>query len=182
MTNQRVWLFRGIVILVLIIMAVSFLGGAWWNAAIEPSGPEEGVWIYPYAFVTQVEGMAAQYIVAVEVPSFINWVPWVYVAFVVLAIIYCLWKYNSKFSRIILGLIGFSYIVYPAFFAFYAKMRMAEFDIPWTGREMVIGDPIGIYVTGFVNWNYYLAYVAGILFIIVAIFAKKIIGANKNNQ
>jgi hypothetical protein len=176
MNARRAWVFRGSIILVFILMMVSFFGGPWWHAIIEPSGEGEGVFIYPYAFVTKVGGMAAQYIQAVEVPGFINWVPWAYLAVVVGALIFGLWKLRNKLSQWAVGLVGFSFAFYAWFFSFYAKMRMAEFDIPWSGREMVIGDPIGIYVTGIVTWTYYLAFAVGVLFIVLAIFRNKIVG------
>ncbi len=179
MNTRRVWVFRSLVVFALLIMSISFFGGPWWHAIIEPSGPEEGVWIYPYAFQYNLEGMSKQYIRDVEVPGFLDWVPWVYVTFVVGTVIYSLWKPNSKISRILLMLVGFSFIVYAAFFIFYARMRMEEYNIPLSGKALVIGDPVNVYVTGIINWIYYLSYIASILFIGIALLRNRIIGLEK---
>lgn len=182
MGTCRVLVFRSLLSIVIVLMAISFLGGPWWTGEISPAGPEEGVWIYPHAFTYNLEGMSAQYIVDVDVPGFINVVPWVYLALVAGAIIYSSWKLKGKAGRWLIGLVGFSYLFYAAFFIFYANMRMAEYDIPLSGRAEVIGDPIGVYVTGIINWGYYLACCVGLLFIGLALLRDKIIGKPKLNM
>jgi len=175
MSIRKTWVFRGLVVAAVILMAVSYFGGWWWRGIIDPAGPAEGVWIYPNAFVFDLEGMSLQYIADVDIPGFIDWVPWVYVALAGLAIAYSLWKIRNKASRWLIGLVGLSYVAYAAFFIFYANMRMGEYDIPLLGKAQVIGNPINVYVTGVISWEYYLACAVGFIFIAISLFYNRIL-------
>jgi hypothetical protein len=86
--------------------------------------------------------------------------------------------FKIKLSQFFVGGVGFSYIVAGIVAAVYASMRMKSMgDVPLQGRALVdLGDPLVTYVDTRLLLGYYLIFVVGVLFLVLALLRDKIIG------
>jgi hypothetical protein len=182
----RVWLFRILTVVAAGVMLVSW-SLPWWTIDIEGFGTNM-VQIRPWGLVMSDQmGGFAILLKGAPMPSWFAPAMWAYLGLCLVALLVGLWVVNKKIgigtikmklSQFLIGGVGFSYLVAGVVAVVYASMRMAKMGgIPLQGRAFVdMGDPLIAYVNTRLLPGYYLIFVAGILFLVLAIFQDKIIG------
>jgi hypothetical protein len=189
MSTLRSWLFRGSVIAVAALMVASWLL-PWWGSWSLQIGPNDVVRIYPYGlwqnlggWVTFIEGIS-------ELPDWFTPLIWLYFGLFIVGLAFALWKMNKNvrlvgrnfnLSRLLIGIIGFSYVMVIIIFYFYAKMRVEAAGMHFIGESyLVFGIAGKTYVfSGFRN-GLYLACAVGPSLIILALLRNIIIGKAKD--
>jgi hypothetical protein len=187
----RVWLFRLLVIIgILIFLAAWFL--PWWNMDVEGFG-RNLVQIRPWGLA--VAEKMEQFKVLMKGAEMPNWFPafmWAYLGLCMIALLIGMFisgkklsigKLKFSLSQLLVGGVGFSYIFAGAFAAVYAGTRMKNtFGVALQGRTHIdFGDPLTAYVNTSMELGWYLVFAAGLLLILVAIFRDKIVGEQQSS-
>ena len=181
---MRIWIFRGLVIVALCMLIVSFLG-PWWivNVTGEMS-MEAPVTVYPYGLQLDLGGYAG-YIRGAEMPVWFTPLMWVYFGIVVIALIFSLfakesnvniWKIRTTLPKFIIGLVGISYIIVAIAAVTVISIRASDFfGMRLLGKVLISDHPI-IYAVGTLQPFYWLACVTGPIIIVLALIRSRIIG------
>jgi hypothetical protein len=189
MNTLRSWLFRGSVIAVAGLMVASWLL-PWWGSWSLQIGHYDVVQIFPYGLRTNLGGWASLIQGFSEMPAWFSPLMWLYLGLCMAGLAFALWKMNKNvrlvgrnfnLSRLLIGIIGFSYVMVIIIFYFYAKMRVEAAGIHFIGESyMVMGIAGKTYVfSGFRN-GLYMACAVGPLFLILALLRNQITGKTKN--
>lgn len=184
MSNQRLWLYRGLVAITAGLMIASALM-PWWTCTIDVPyvGPATPllVEIYQHGLSHNMVELR-DYVAADETPLYQTVLAWVYIAVSVGLILYSTRLKGNK-GRWLLGGIGLVYIAYAAIAIFVVVAnRIADFDISLTGwSSTVYQDVVDVTISYFASLEtgYYLAYVAGAMCIVLALFRDRITGRAK---
>jgi hypothetical protein len=184
--NAWVWLFRVLVVVTAGVMLVSWFM-PWWTIDVEGFATDAAQ-IRPWGLelCEQIGGFAIL-LKGTEMPSWFGMFMWAYLGLCMLALLvgiiirgkeFHFGKIKFNLSQLLIGGVGFSYIVAGVVAAAYAGMRMrATFDVPLQGRAYIdMGDPLIAFVDTRLLPGYYLIYVVGLLFLVLAIFRDKIAG------
>jgi hypothetical protein len=185
--NARVWFFQVLVVIAAGVMLVSWFM-PWWNVDIESIG-KNMVQIHPWGLeMNERLGGFKVLLKGTEMPGWFAPLMWAYLSVCMIALLVGLWfhrakvsigKFKLKLNQLLIGGVGVSYFVVGIVAAIYASIRTkATMGVPLLGRNFIdMGDPFVTYVDSRFLLGYYLIYVAAILFLILAIFSDKIIGA-----
>lgn len=172
MTNSRIWLFRILVLAAAGLMVVSFIM-PWWSADVKTFG-DDVVRIYPYGLQHDL-GSAGGFIVDSEPPSWLMMFNWVFLGICVALLIYGMWLISRR-GRLVIGLVGIAYIVFAIAATIYAAISTGTYDMSLIGAGEVTVSGITDKVNAGFLVGYYLAYSAGLILIILALFRDKIQG------
>jgi hypothetical protein len=182
MSNARVWLFRVLVVAAAGVMIVSWLL-PWWTCNIEELG-DDIIQIRPWGLaVDQRMGGFAVLIKDAQMPEWFAPFMWAYLGLCMIALVVGLFvrgkefgigRFKMKLSQLLIGGVGFSYIVAGVVAAVYASIRLKNFwDVPLQGRVFIDqGDPMVSWVETHFVTGYYLIYVAGLVFIVLALLLR----------
>ena len=188
-SNARVWLFRVLVVAAAGVMLVSWLL-PWWTVDIEMFG-NDMVQIRPWGLVlAERMGDFKVLLKGADMPVWFAPFMWAYLGLCMLALLVGIFirgkdisigKFKFTLSQLLIGGVGFSYIVAGIVAAVYAGMRMKNaFNVSLQGRSHIdLGDPFVTYVETRLLPGYYLIYVAGAILVALAIFRDKIINERK---
>jgi hypothetical protein len=185
-SSARVWLFRVLVVVVAGMMLVSWFL-PWWTIDVEQLG-NDIVQIRPWGL--QMDDRLGGFEILLKgAPMPVWFAPfmWTYLGLCMAALLVGLvvgekkigfGGFKIKLSQFFVGGVGFSYIVAGIVAAVYASMRMKSMgDVPLQGRALVdLGDPLVTYVDTRLLLGYYLIFVVGVLFLVLALLRDKIIG------
>jgi len=193
--KDRIWLFRGLVIIAGgLLVTAWFL--PWWSCVVsEMPGVKDALVIHPYGMdSSRIEGlfhMMPKGGEEAEMPAWFTPVMWLYFGLAIAALLIGVWNkdksiglFGRRFnlSRLIIGIVGFSFIVVVAAFFLVTTMRLAEFDMALQGYSYVIFYwVIETGATATIRFGVWLACVAGPLLIVLALLRNKIIGKTKIN-
>jgi len=186
MSNSRVWLFRGLVIVAAGLLLLSWFLN-WWSADIETVSIKDAIVIHPYGLVDKT---GISILIGVTMPSFFTPLMWTYLGLVVAALLIGAWLkdknvslFRRKFnlSRWLVGIVGFSYIVVVVLAVIVAAIKTGE-----VGGLHLLGRTFIRYSKDFQSWvdakllfGYWLACGVGPLLIVLALLRNKIIGRTK---
>jgi hypothetical protein len=185
-SDTKIWMFRFLVVIPAAIMLVSWFL-PWWTIDIEGFA-DKAAQIRPWGLELcgQMGGFAIL-MKGTEMPSWFGAFMWVFLGLCMLALVVGLFMRGKEFgfgklkfslSQILIGGVGIAYIVCGIVAAVYAGMRMkSTFDVPLQGRAFIdMGDPLIAYVDTYLLPGYYLIFIAGFLFLVLAILRDKITG------
>lgn len=169
----RIWLPRILVATVAGIMVISFIM-PWWSANISVMPVEDAIRIYAHGLKHEMVQLA-QYIAADETPLYQTVLAFIYLGVSVGLILLSTWLKGRKCSWL-LGGVGLIYIVYAALAVIWIAIRSGDFGVSLQGFSIIIIEERGmnIGVDTSLRFGYYLAYVAGIMCIALALFHDKI--------
>lgn len=185
-SNARVWLFRVLVVAAAGVMLVAWFL-PWWTIDIEQFG-HDIVQIRPWGLeISEQMGDFAILLKGVPMPSWFAPFMWAYLGLCMIALLIGAFvrgrairigKFKITLSQLLIGGVGFSYIVAGIVAAVYASVRMkSSFGVPLQGRAFIdLGDPIVTFVDTRLLPGYYLIYVAALLFLVLAFLRDKITG------
>jgi hypothetical protein len=185
MSNIRSWLFRGLVITGIAGVVTSWLL-PWWGVFIWVLGDEDKVRIFPYGLWEGLGGWAGFMGSAAEMPAFFTPLMWLYLGLIVAALLFAIWKMNKSIrlmgrefnlSRLLVGIVGLSYVVIILSFYFYAKMRVEEFGIDFIGTSYIIaGITVKSYATAGFRPGLWLACGVAPYLILLSLLRNVIVG------
>ena len=184
--SAKVWIFRFLVAAAAGVMLVSWFM-PWWTIDIEGFATDAAQ-IRPWGLelCDQMGGFAIL-LKGTEMPAWFGGFMWAYLGVCMIALLVGLFVHGEKYgfgnlkfnlSQILVGGVGFSYIVAGIVAAVYAGIRMRNtFDVPLQGRAFIdMGDPLIAYVDTRLLPGYYLIFVAGILLLVLGLLRNKITG------
>ncbi len=185
-SSARVWIFRFLVVAAVGVMLVSWFM-PWWTIDVEGFA-SNAAQIRPWGLelCDQIGGFAIL-LKGTEMPSWFGGFMWAYLSLCLIALLAGLFVTGKAFhlgqlkfnlSQLLVGGVGFSYIVAGIVAAVYAAARMkSTFNVPLQGRAFIdMGDPLIANVDTRLLPGYYLIYAAGFLLVILALFRNKITG------
>lgn len=185
MNNTRVWIFRFLVLAVGALLVYSWFQ-PWWHAIVEMVS-DNAVVIHPWGLETNLQPEEEFFILGSDMPGWFASVMWIYLGIVVLALLSSLfvaskeiklWKIRVTLPGLIIGLVGFTYIVVVTLAVVIAAIRTGDFYymklIGYTPIDL--GGEIQSSAIGELLLGYWLACAAGPLLILLALLRKKIIG------
>ncbi len=188
MSTFRVWLFRGLVIAAAALMVVSWLL-PWWGSWAEQLGKADVVRIYPYGLWQNLGGWSGFIKDMAAMPGYFTPLMWAYLGLCLAALAFSLWKMNTNIrlfgknvnlSRLIIAIVGFSYVAIIVGFYLYASWRVESAGINWLGKSYVVME---ITAKAYVHAGYriglWLACAVGPLLMLLALLRNKITGKPK---
>jgi hypothetical protein len=185
-SSARIWLFRVLVVVVAGIMLVSWFL-PWWSADIEALG-NNIIQIRPWGLhMDERLGGFAILLKGAPMPAWFAPMMWTYFGACMIALLVgmaarerkiSLSGYKINLSQFLVGGVGLSYIFAGIVAAVYASIRMKSMgEIPLQGRVLFdLGDPLVAYVSTRLLPGYYLIFVAGLLFLVLAVLHDTITG------
>ncbi|MFC1846454.1 hypothetical protein ACFLYS_00135 [Chloroflexota bacterium] len=187
MISYRVWLFRILAAVAAGLMITSFIM-PWWTANFEhfTESHPEAIRIYAHGLQHSL-GDYSYFVYSDITPQYQTILAWAFLAVSAGLILFSIWLKGNK-GRWLLGGVGLIYIAYTAIAAFVViSGRLSEFGISlqgWSTIEIIvegteaISDQI-ISVLANLRFGYYLAYIAGAICILSALFRNIITGKPK---
>ena len=138
MNNLRIWVFRGLVIITICLMVVSWLI-PWWSGDIPMLEAEGALIIHPYGLEENLGNVAA-YAAEANMPVWFAPVMWVYLGICIAGLLYGSWrvridkevklgKFRIKLPELLIGVIGFSYIVVAVLAIIVAAIRTGDYGV-----------------------------------------------------
>ena len=185
-SNARVWLFQILVVAAVGVLLISWFT-PWWTIDVEGFATNAAQ-IRPWGLelCDQMGGFAIL-LKGTEMPPWFGGFMWAYFGVCMLALVAGLFVSGKEFhfgklkfnlSQLLIGAVGFSYIVAGIVAAVYAAARMkSTFNVPLQGRAFIdMGDPLIANVDTRLLPGYYLIFVAGLSLLILALLRNKITG------
>ncbi len=191
MSKSRVWLFRGLVIIAVGLMLLSWLR-PWWICTVDAMYMlNQGlIKIRPWGLEHNL-GSFAGWVTGSDMPVWFAPFVWLYLGVCIAALLFAAWikdkvirliGRNFDLSRLIIGAVGISYIFVAVTAFVFAKIRSAEFGANFLGYTYLQVDP---HTGGFADlnaslqWGYWLTYVVGLILIALALLRNKILGKSE---
>lgn len=188
--GNKIWLWRALVLASLGLLLLSWFM-PWWSINVYEIGPDAAV-IRPWGLETQLRESEKALIEGADMPPWFAPFVFVYLGGVVLALLVSLFITNRAFRlfgitfrlpALIVGLVGFSYIVVVVTCFVIAKIRTGEYfgGVNLIGYTYIdLGEP---YMSGadagFLP-GYWLACLVGPLLLALAFLRNKIAGVPKD--
>jgi hypothetical protein len=186
MSNSKVWLFRGLLIVVGGLMLLSWFM-PWWSINVYEIGEDAAV-IRPWGLETHLRESEQALIAGAEMPDWFAPFTFTYLGIAVLALVFSLFAKAKQFKfgsikltlpSLLIGLVGLSYIVVVITMFVVATIRTGEYfgGINLIGYTYIdLGEPYMSGADAGLLFGYWLACVVGPLLVLLAIFRNKIIG------
>lgn len=180
MVSIRLWLFRALVFSAAAVMLISAII-PWWTAKVEilanaPTGISYfEVSLYQHGIP---DNFAREYFRHDITPLSQITLAWIYMGVSIVTILLSAFL-KGKIGRWLLGITGLAYIIYAVVCIFMMTSRLSIYQIPLQGEVFVEGSAIK--QTSF-QVGYYLAYIAGLTCLFLALFRNRIIGKIKFNN
>jgi hypothetical protein len=188
MSSSRVWLFRGLVVVAIGLMLLSWFR-PWWICTVDAIYMlNQGfIKIRPWGLEHNL-GSFAGYITGSDMPVWFAPFMWLYLGICIAALLYAAWIKNKvirligrnfNLSKLIIGAVGISYILVAVTAFVYAKIQTAEFGVNFLGYTYFQVDPhAGGYgdLNASLQWGYWLTYGVGLILIALALLRDNILG------
>jgi hypothetical protein len=168
------------IILIATLILISFSMPWWITDGIASSG-RFYIKIYGFGLHHNMVSLA-DYIAADETPTYQTIIAWIYISISALLVLASIWL-RGKRSTLLPCLVGLGYITYAltSMFGVIAK-RLQSFEISLQGITATgIYKQVGISFDSSIQPGFYLALVAGLLCIILALAQNKITGKNRTD-
>lgn len=193
MRISRILIFRVLVIVAAGLLLTSWFL-PWWSCTLDTMpGIEDALVIHPYGLdAHQVSGLfhlMPEEGAEAEMPVWFTPVMWLYLGLCILGLLFAAWKMNKSIrlmgrnfnlSKLLIGIVGFSYIIIVVLAVIVAATRMAEFNMSFIGYSFV--SFYWVVETGTnatLRFGYWLACGVGPLLIVLALLRNRIIGRPK---
>jgi len=187
LSNARTWLFRGLVIAATGLILLSWFM-PWWRADITMLN--NWVQIRPYGL--EMDPFTAGYFPSAKMPGYFAPFIWAYFGIIMALVLFSLFvkeriislgKLKISLPKLIFGGVGLSFIFVAILAVIVAAIRTGDYyGMHLLGRQMVEVDPeLGaesLVIPRFL-FGYYMAYVAGLFCIVLALLRDRITGKNK---
>jgi hypothetical protein len=160
----------------------------WWSAYVVGSPGKEHIMIRPWGLELDltVVGPYLGLVTGYEMPVWLTPTMWAYLGIVIAGLLFSLWakdkelklwKVRSTLPSLIIGIVGFSYIVVLVTMFIVATIKTGDvLGLKLIGTTVVsIGGNRGTIVSD-LQLGYWLAWSAGTLLIVLALLRNKIIG------
>jgi hypothetical protein len=181
--NAKAWLFRGLILIAAGLMVLSWFMPWWMAEVVILEGAS--VVIHPWGLSNTLDFFVV-YIEGADMPPWFKYVMFTYLGIAILALFASMFlkdkavkilKFKLTLPQLIILIVGISYIVVLVVAAIFAAIRTGDFwGLHLVGTTLVvINDLESDVVAGFLP-GYYLAYVAGIFMVVLALLRNKIIG------
>jgi hypothetical protein len=180
----RAWVFRGLILIVVALIIVSWLA-PWWTVSMSGDMFRDNcVVVYPYGIYTDLAEYV-DYIAGYEMPVWFGPFMWTYLGIAILLLLFSMfardkrikiWKINGTLPSWIIGLVGFSYIVVVIAAVVTITLRAADFYHMKLLEPVKLSEHPIVWATGTLKFNYWLACALGPLLIILALLRNKITG------
>lgn len=186
----RLWLFGTLVVVAASLMVVSFIM-PWWTASIygeDGTTIIDGIRIYGHGLQHSLAQLR-NFIIKDETPFYETVLAWAYLG-VSAGLVLLSIGLKGKKGRWLLGGTGLIYVAYAAIAAFVViAERLREVGLAQSGVALPLqghgffiasgeGGGADIYTT--LRFGYYLAYAAGLMCLVLALFRDKIVGKPKH--
>ncbi len=183
-TNRKQWIFFFLVISIAILMLVSF-SMSWWTAYIsEARISGASVQIYGYGLRHSLNQLSL-YIAEDETPVYQTVLAWIYLA-VNIGLILASSVLKDWKGKWLLASVGIAYIAYAAVAVFVViANRIEELGVSlqgWSTLSTRQGYWGTVSIFSSLQFGYYLAYITGLLCIVLALFRNRIKGNNTNSE
>ncbi|MFC1875428.1 hypothetical protein ACFLY3_04715 [Chloroflexota bacterium] len=188
MVGVRTWIFRVLVLGAGGLLLYTFFQ-YWWTVEIFEVGRDVVV-VYPYGLEAYIPLEYTSYIEGATMPAWFAPLMFIYLGLCIGGILYATFfkDRNIKLigrvfnlNRLIIGLVGFSYIVVVTAAVIMISIRAAEyFDTPLTGFfNIVLGAAEYSGAESLLTFDYWLACAVGPLLLVLALLRNIIIGNTK---
>jgi hypothetical protein len=178
MNTSRIWLFRSLVAVAAGLMVITFVL-PWWVCNISGTLPTEeqiviqnqSIWIYAYGLhhnLTELAGFISQD----ETPFYQTVIAFIYLTASVGLILYSTWLTGRK-GGWLLGGLGFVYIAYASIAVIWMAIRTANYGVVLQGTSFIERT---LDVRSSLQPWFYLAYVAGLMCLVLALLHSRITG------
>jgi len=191
MSSSRVWLFRGLVIIAAGLMLLSWFR-PWWICTVDAIYMlNQGlIKIRPWGLEHNL-GSFAGWVTGSDMPVWFAPLAWAYLGICIAALLFAAWINNKdirlvgrnfNLSKLIIGVVGISYIMVAVTAFVYAKIQTADFGVNFLGYTYLQVDP---HTGGFADlnaslqWGYWLTYGVGLILIALALHRNKILGKSE---
>jgi hypothetical protein len=184
MSSFREWIFRGLVIIAIGLLFLSWFT-PWWNADVLSIGGS--ITIHPWGLESNL-GYFATYMTGADMPVWFAPMMWIYLglcvamllaSFFVKERVFSLGRFKLPWNRLLIGVAGFSYIIVVVTAFIYASISTGKYGIQFVGRSFVKVGPEGTYVESGLLWGYWLACAVGLFLVLLALARNKIVGKPK---
>jgi hypothetical protein len=143
MSNLRTWIFRGLIVIVVALIIISWMG-PWWTVEITGGVKlPEAVIVHPYGLTLDVAEFEG-YVYGAEMPGFFGPLMWTYFCLSIVALIFSLfvkekeikiWKLRGALPSWIIGFVGFTCIVVVVTAVIMISIRASDyFDMKLLGH------------------------------------------------
>ncbi len=172
-----IWLYRGLVIVAVALMTISFIN-PWWTANIDMVAEiTDPVRIYGWGLQHDLVELRS-YIEMDETPSVHIAIAWAYLGISVVIVLASMWLSGKK-GRLLLGSMGFVYVIYAAVAIFVVVTnRLTVLGIPLQGTSFFAGsvsESYGVNIHSSLRLWYYFTYIAGSMCVVLALFRNNIV-------
>lgn len=178
-------MLRFLVIAAIGLMVVSWLL-PWWSADILALGKDILV-IHPYGLEHHLGGIVDILPEgATDMPAFFAPLIWIYFGICIAILLYTLlmkykevqiYRFRFKLNKLLIGVVGFSYIIVAVLAIIIATIRTSELNMPLLGYNVVsLGWVYETAVDSSLQFGYYLAYGVGLILLVIALLYNKILG------
>ncbi len=190
MTNIRVWLFRVLIMAGAGLMVYSFIS-PWWGLWIYEIAPQNVVEIYPYGLWLDWEtiGVYSHWVESAPMPGWFEPVMWAYLGICIAALLCASWlrqldkeikiiRFRFKLPKLIIGIVGFSYVFVAVLAVIVAAIRTGDFfNVHLIGyNEISLGGYEQSGAEANLMLGYWLAHGAGLFLMVMALLRNKITG------
>lgn len=180
MKSYRFWLFQAFIAATIALMIVSFIG-PWWTAYVEsmpelPATVNIVIDIYQWGIP---EGMQSEYWAADITPFYQVVLARIFLAASIILAISSSWL-KGKWGKLLLGLIGISWIAYAIGALILISTRTEAYGISMQGTVTL--DAYNVVVTSSLQTGYYMSYAAGLLCIVLTLTRNWITSTNREIQ
>lgn len=183
MHNIRVWIFRVLIIAATCFMLLSWFM-PWWRCFIW--GINREVLIRPWGLEHDL-GDLTSYIAGAEMPAFFALFMWIYLGLCVAVLLFSLFanektvslgKFKLSLTKLLIGIVGVSYIVVVVSAVIVAAIRTGDFfGVHLIGTTVIdLGEPMISDADAGLLIGYWLACSVGPLLVVLALLRDKIIG------
>jgi len=174
--SWRFWFFNALLLSAVIMMVVSFMG-PWWTSRIEPApGQPSAIGMVIEIFQWGIpEGPHVEHYMEDVTPDYQIALARIFLAGSIALAFASSWL-RGLAGKLILGLVGAAWVGYALGAYYLISSRTAEYGMPLQGKETVYDFVFIVVATSGFEFEYYLAYAAGLLCILPAVMRSLITG------
>jgi len=186
MSTVKQWIFRILILIGAALVGISWVLD-WWSCYIVEVPLDRAVVIHPYGLEDNLGEMSG-FIQGAAMPGFFAPLMWAYLVVCIVVLLFSLFakdkevnllgKFKLSLPQLLIGLVGFSYIIVCVVAVIFAQYRMTDFyDMKLIGTtEIILGYPLESDVEANLKIGYWLACVSGIYLILLALVRNKFTG------
>jgi hypothetical protein len=180
MKRFRVWLYRGLVLITLIMMVISFIG-PWWTANLDIVRVKDPIRIYAFGMRQNLTTQEiALFLASDETPAYQTQIAFAYLGAVCVLALLSIWIKGWK-GQAMLSSLGLIYIAYAVIAIVWVSSSAGAFNMRLQGISQLTeyAGENQIMATAGIKLCWYLALTSGILMLLLGILRPLIVGKSK---